>query len=58
MGRKSTFENYRGKVVNGVQILEKVGIVKGRLKISCKCIPCGKVFEEQFHKFKIENSEG
>jgi|SRR5882724_3896667 len=49
MGRKSTFENYRGKTVNGVQILEKIGIVNGRLKVSCKCIPCGKIFEEQFH---------
>ena len=49
MGRKSTFENYRGKTINGVKILENIGIVNGRLKVSCKCIPCGKIFEEQFH---------
>ena len=49
MGRKSTFENYRGETVNGVQILDKLGIFNGRLRISCKCIPCGKIFEEQFH---------
>ena len=49
MGRKSTFENYRGKTINGIQILDKLGIIDGRLKVKCKCLPCGKVFEERFH---------
>jgi hypothetical protein len=49
MGRKSTFENYRGKIINGVQLLDKKGIINGRLIVNCKCIPCGKIFEEQFH---------
>jgi hypothetical protein len=49
MGRKSTFENYRGKVIRGIQILEKLDIVDGRLNVKCRCIPCGKEFIDRFH---------
>ena len=49
MGRKSTFNKFLGKTLGGIQLIESVGVKKGRLWVKCLCKSCGKEFEAQFH---------